>query len=118
MFTQTRIALALVATFSVAGASTAFADDKPRVDMPSNTGAVAGDKQRDMQSNTSTSQSSAEHDAGAAGAQNGQPGQAGTTPGQSGVTPGDQRQQQSRPADMDGPTADDAAAGSDSTRKD
>jgi hypothetical protein len=126
MFTQTRIALALVAAFALSGI------------------ALAGDKQHeDTQSSTGASQSSAQHDDGTAGAERGQthpadtpgqsesapgqagatpgqsgtaPGQAGTTPGQGGVTPGDQRQQQSRPADMDGPTADDAAAGSDSTR--
>ena len=125
MFTQTRIALALFAACALSGT------------------ALAGDKQyEDTQSNTGASQSSAQHDDGTAGAERGQthpadtpgqsesaPGQAGatpgqsgtapgpgTTPGQGGVTPGDQRQQQSRPADMDGPTADDAAAGSDSTR--
>jgi hypothetical protein len=127
----TRIALALMASLAMVGASTAS----------------AGDKQRDaVQSNTGAAQSSAQHDPAAAGAQNGQPhpadvpgqsesapgqagatpgqsgaespGQAGTSPGQAGVTPGDQRQQGRRPADMDGPTADDAGAGADTTRKD
>jgi hypothetical protein len=129
MFTQTRIALALVAAFAVAGSGTAF----------------AGDKQHDdMQSSNSASQSGAQHDDGTAGAERGTthpadtPGAAGsaaaqggdtadqsgsaagqpeTTQGQSGVTPsGERPDHHSRPPDMDGPTSDDAQAGPDTTR--
>ena len=111
MFTQTRIALALVVAFAVAGAHTA----------------LAGGKQHDKMQGNSTTQ----HD-DAAAAKNGQPhpadlpaqaettpGQPGTSAGEPGVAPGDQRQeQQSKPADMTGPTADDATARSDAKASD
>jgi hypothetical protein len=132
MFTQTRIALAIVAAFAVAGAGSALAGDKKHEDTQSNSGATQSDGRHDDAN--AGAKSGEPHPADVPAQAEGAPGQAGTAPGEAGttagqsgtapgqaattgVTPGDQRQQQQgRPADMDGPTADDAAAGSDETR--
>jgi len=128
MLKQTRIALALAAVFAVAGTGTALAGDKKHDDGQGSMGPAPSGAQHEGSKSPEQHPGQATHPAdspgqagttpGQSGATPGQsgaepPGQAGTTPGQSGNTPGQQRQKQSRPSDMDGPTADDATAGAD-----
>src|SRR5688572_29603372 len=129
MLKQTRIALALAAVFAVAGTGTALAGDKKHDDGQGSMGPAPSGAQHEGSKSPEQHPGQAEHPGdtpgqagttpGQSGATPGQsgaepPGQAGTTPGQSGNTPGQQRQKQSMPSDMDGPTADDATAGTDS----
>jgi hypothetical protein len=114
MLKQTRIALALAAVFAVAGTGTALAGDKKHDDGQGSMGPAPSGAQHEGSKSPEQHPGQAAHPADTPGQAGTTPGQSGTTPGQSGNTPGQQRQQQSRPSDMDGPTADDATAGTDS----